>query len=896
MAENKNENQQSQEMLDKTYVVEWWDPSKLQNADVNLSQYWDDSSEANYNNPSLWGGENTKYTGENTLGSQVAYNPNATIEWLNPDYKYWQEAQMQNSQEANYIAKRNDEIASALYNAWKTSIQDVANFLDSQKGYYNSVGNERANTVTAVWKRIGQIAEQNKKSDEPKDEQGKTSDDALNNMESDLNKSTGGKIYGKVTAEEWNPKSWIDTLEDENSVYRTMTQSRINAFKELQSMSDETIAAALIGGEMSSDSQSMRDLMQYDPAKYESVKLAEKQIRWQMNINTITSWKGDYVTSATNGKSGLNNDIADFANSNSTSLTSVASILSDVNTTLSSNQSFNSANESMDALESDMAVLQNRIKNLKKEASQVFKWDAPDYLVKAYIANRTAEIQDQLSILETRYNYAQARANQEWSRTMDVMNYNLKKEELQLKKDAADLNDYATRQWIMIDWYKATNWSSTSSETLNWNTVQTTSLSREEIEMSIDQLVEACQNWQLGNAQCAAGIQTYYLPILWVSLWSLSSREQKKGICNEDASYSAKKGDLVIMSSKSKPENGHIWAVISIDWDTMTYLDWNGSLWEDGKWTEEPAVRTKKISDMWIYGYYNPTKTSGEKWTGRFWHEYDTSKYSEWNTLSAEEKEIVKWILNYQVDPTTLAKSGAENGKANTRIRAAAVALWGEDYEESNYKENYNIVTKWNNANQAWWELSRNATAMDELFQLYNIYKDEFIPTKGFSIGNKVIWWNGNWDIKAINAVSNWIAEQMWEWRVSTFKGAVDIAASEIAWALKGNSSPTEDEIKNVKSRLNTSNSPEQMDAIIKEYAIGIYKKMVSEAQSYEKVTGRKPYNIYSEVDWTLPQWMKNYLWLDLWQTFDGYQSGKKNIYDVTPIGGTDIYNQQFNS
>ena len=185
---------------------------------------------------------------------------------------------------------------------------------------------------------------------------------------------------------------------------------------------------------------------------------------------------------------------------------------------------------------------------------------------------------------------------------------------------------------------------------------------------------------------------------------------------------------------------------------------------------------------------------------------------------------------------------------------------------------------------------------MDELFQLYNIYKDEFVPTKGFSIGNKVIWWNGNWDIKAVNAVSNWIAEQMWAWKVSTFKGAVDIAASEIAWALKGNASPTEQEIANVKSRLNTSNSPEQMDAIIKEYAIGIYKKMVSEAQSYEKVTGRKPYNIYSEVDWSLPNWMKQYLWLDLWQTFNGYQSGKKNIYDVNPIGGTDIYNQQFNS
>jgi hypothetical protein len=63
------------------------------------------------------------------------------------------------------------------------------------------------------------------------------------------------------------------------------------------------LATAIIGGEMSGDSQAMRDLMQYDPAKYERVKLAEKQIRGQMTINSITTGKGDYTTVATNGKS-----------------------------------------------------------------------------------------------------------------------------------------------------------------------------------------------------------------------------------------------------------------------------------------------------------------------------------------------------------------------------------------------------------------------------------------------------------------------------------------------------------------------------------------------------------------------------------------------------------------
>ena len=73
-----------------------FDPRKLKNADVNLSAYWDDSSETNYNNPWLWWGENAKYKGENTKNTTVQYNPYATVEWLNPDYAYWQKAQMIN--------------------------------------------------------------------------------------------------------------------------------------------------------------------------------------------------------------------------------------------------------------------------------------------------------------------------------------------------------------------------------------------------------------------------------------------------------------------------------------------------------------------------------------------------------------------------------------------------------------------------------------------------------------------------------------------------------------------------------------------------------------------------------------------------------------------------------
>lgn len=633
---------------------ESFDPSKLKNADLNISQYWDDSSMKNYSDPNRWWGENVKYEWEGTKNSQVAYNPNATIEWLDPNYKYGHEAQMANSEEANYIARRNDEIASALYNAWKTSQLDVADFLNSQQWFYNSNTAERHNTVQSIWKRLGQMVEQNNQSDtksvEPTNTPQDTNNEALSNMESELNQSTAGELYGKVTADQ---STAIQTLEDENSVYRSMNASRIQTFKNLQSMDSNSIASAIISGVMATDTQWMRDLMQYDPAKYQEVKQAEKQIRWQMNINAITSGEWDYNTVATNWQSGISNEITDFALSSSNWITSTADILKSVNSSLSSNQNAATASEQMATIESDMATLQNRMKNLKKEANQVFKWDVPQYIVNAYVANRTAEIQDQLSILENRYNAAQSRYQQEWEQTKWNAEFWLKQQELQLKREGMVLDDWATRQWIALDWAKLTSTTTSTSTTINWNTVQTTSLSRDEISTSIDDLVQKCKNKELWNAQCATWIQKYYLPTLWVDLWSLSAYSAKQGICNQLAwEYTPQKWDVVVMSSSTKPENWHIGIVVGIDWDTMTYLDWNGSV-KDWVWTETAAIRTKKITDKSIYGYYDPTKWQS-LWGSNYSYDWDNDPRNEYyekdlsKMTDAERKTIENTFGSYE--------------------------------------------------------------------------------------------------------------------------------------------------------------------------------------------------------------------------------------------------------
>jgi hypothetical protein len=111
----------------------------------------------------------------------------------------------------------------------------------------------------------------------------------------------------------------------------------------------------------------------------------------------------------------------------------------------------------------DIAEIQEKMANLPKEAKKYFKGDVPQYIVDAFIANRNAQYQSELNKLQSRYNSAvelyktelsneqwkaemglkqmqlQADLNAqawdqayktkqfEWSKAMDIQNYNLKK-------------------------------------------------------------------------------------------------------------------------------------------------------------------------------------------------------------------------------------------------------------------------------------------------------------------------------------------------------------------------------------------------------------------------------------------------------------------------------------
>jgi hypothetical protein len=95
----------------------------------------------------------------------------------------------------------------------------------------------------------------------------------------------------------------------------------------------------------------------------------------------------------------------------------------------------------------------------------------PDYIVNAYINNRTQEIQDKLKVLSERYKYASnrydkevanAQANAQWEKE-----YDLKERQVKVQEDQMQLN-----------WWKELNGiSTTTPPTRNPNPKTSTSLS-----------------------------------------------------------------------------------------------------------------------------------------------------------------------------------------------------------------------------------------------------------------------------------------------------------------------------------------------------------------------------------------------------------------------------------
>lgn len=837
-------------------IINGRDPKLIKNWSMNKDAYWDDGNWVNnVDNPQMYGGKNDKYMWEWTRNTFEAYNPNITTADLDPNYKYWVDARMANSAEANYIARRNDNIASALYNEWRTSMQDVADFLNTQEWFRNSTEWERQNTIASIWKRIWEKWQGWEKEETKKEESDLSKAD---NIISD----TSWKLYWKTTADSGKPVEWIDTLSDANSVFKSMEEDRANKLKEFVSLDPKIVATAQLSNSGAFSEQTIRDAQQYYPEFMAEVNAEKKRIIAQENATAIASW---WEITTTADTVNTNTELTSYAVNNSTQTVSATQLLQSIDSILESNDTAKSAQELMWSIENDMAKLKNRLKNLRAEANATFKWDVPDYIVNAYMNNKSQEIQNQLSILEDRYNAAYNRWRSEVSDAQWESEYQLKKDTLALEE------------------YKAKNTSSSNTTSSNYTVAERNNnptnmtvwfMQRAWAELGVDYEVSSDSFWSNGK-------QLYYAKLIWDPV-ETTIRILDKAIAQGKNPFNTTSWSYINqlwltvdkwnnMSQEQKADKIKEW--VHYEWwdmDNMAY--YVAQRWATQTYNEDDAPYYQKLLDADYTALSRPEKTAKDLWYGtvenfrnaaiawrnaekkrieeqaankpavwvrKDWEEFDMSDTPTYDTLTYDQQNIVQQLLNLNKNPATVTKR--QYWDDFEKILSAVKEI-NPNWSDSDYWQADKVKKEWNTSSKNG-SNSRNGTAIATAKDIYDI-ADEF--------GN-VKWkdWNG-----MLNVMRNKLSDEAYTKLLIN----LEVLASEYAWALKGNNAaPTEQEIADKKEIIAANLGAWAMKEAAIQIAHTLYNKNANEADNYKNVTLVKPPLIVTK---DVADWMYDVAWI----------------------------------
>ena len=143
------------QQYDKSNTV--YTPTTTQNMQTPSYTYWDTGGAS----------QSKQYTGTwVSSAGDYNYNPNLkTNSFQNWSLKFWVNAETVENRSPWYLEQRNNALANALYNEWKTDRNSVYNYLMTFDDFKNYDDLGRNNTVDSIMKRfwnIGNLANQGK--------------------------------------------------------------------------------------------------------------------------------------------------------------------------------------------------------------------------------------------------------------------------------------------------------------------------------------------------------------------------------------------------------------------------------------------------------------------------------------------------------------------------------------------------------------------------------------------------------------------------------------------------------------------------------------------------------------------------------------------------------------
>lgn len=626
-------------------MAEWKQEEHLKNADLNLNQYGDDSTPENQIK-TPWG-MNEKYTWEWTLNSNIAYNKDMKIADLDPEYKYGWDAQVANSNEAWYIARRNDNIASALYNEWLRSKEDVVQFLGSQKNWNNSTESDRVNTVESVWKRIWDIDEQNNKDNTEIEVKEMEAEKKEEPKWQDVNVQTflqwtSTELFGKMI-------TWADTAPyDHESNEWKKAEARLKQYERINALSVPELASAIKSWSVLSGGQSMRDLQTYNPEKYQQLQEYQQKQKTIDQINNIATWKSENDNLREQTGETINNYLNEtIANAGGDDLARM-----DLDTALSQNQWLVNYAERMSYYQWQINQLDQTISNLyedcRKQLQRATGENVPDYMIQNMVNNRSKKLYKQRDNLMNQYNYYkgvyEAQIEQEatewergykerqlalqedkalWDQQMDKANldYKNRQQEWKEKVDQANL-DYKYSQ--SVDNYNK------AQDQLNFNYYKLNKqypISESAVRGGMDSYISSIQDKIDANAKirtwgCGTVVNDY-LEHLWIKF---KYDDKKSTKLNSITPWAwPKVGSIAVWDSTGTEAWDTYWHVAIV---TSVNKDGTITVLESNEWTGLRYHTYKQENVTW---YYDPSAGKNNTTTNK------TSTKDEKKTYTNEE-------------------------------------------------------------------------------------------------------------------------------------------------------------------------------------------------------------------------------------------------------------------
>ena len=452
----------------------------------------------------------------------------------------------------------------------------------------------------------------------------------MQNMESDLMQDTSWKLYGKV----WTDyDSVVNTLQDANSVYTISAEGRINTVKSMLSIDPYDIATAMAAWANPFSDMAMRDLMQYAPERYQQIQSELKKIQsWETAnaISTGTAWPNVTWTATSN----TNNWVDTWAEWISSSPLQTSQTISKISNAMANNQVATTATQEMLNINKQIAEYEEKMNNLRNEANAAFKWDVPQYIVSAYMANRRQQYQSEINKLESRYNsaldlYKTELSNAQWKEEMNLKylqyqqwvsndNWTRYYQSQQLKMNSIKWVDGKAYQ-MNGDW-TITQLSDTTA-LMNYNNDVNSALQG---YMSIYTAWWATKTgngykYNVSGGQCETFTDNFteattWLRMTWEGGRGWTTAEEKIWYIN---SFVPEVWSVAVAVG---------WAYDSKYWHTMLVTGYDPStwivdlLWSNKDWDEMVYSTTAKLSDLqakWLKGFWNPYKdivAQGSAW------------------------------------------------------------------------------------------------------------------------------------------------------------------------------------------------------------------------------------------------------------------------------------------